>query len=224
MKIQEQSNIVHSTEEKNSKKTLPLKEAIKQLRSEEKRKFVQSLDLVVNLQKIDPRKESINTIVKLPHPPIKHLGAFLTKKSPLIDTITKEEFELYKDNKSMKRLAKKYDAFIASAPLMAAVATKFGRFLGPLGKMPTPQAGLVMQETDANIKDAVEKMSQASKLRVKEKSVKLSVGKEDMTDVQLTENVTEVLKAITELLPNRKDNIKNVSIKWTMGKPIELDK
>jgi large subunit ribosomal protein L1 len=203
---------------------MKIQEAIKQLRSEEKRKFIQSLDLVVNLQKIDPRKESINTIVKLPHPPIKHLGAFLTKKSPLIDTITKEEFELYKDNKSMKRLAKKYDAFIASAPLMAAVATKFGRFLGPLGKMPTPQAGLVMQETEANIKEAVEKMSQASKLRIKEKSIKLSVGKEDMTDKQLEENCTEVLKQITELLPNRKDNMKDISIKWTMSKPIALDK
>lgn len=212
------------TNVESDKKNLSVSEAIKQLRSGEKRKFVQSLDLIVNLQKIDPRKESINTIVKLPHPPIKHLGAFLTKKSPIIDTITKEEFELYKDNKSMKRLAKKYDAFIASAPLMAAVATKFGRFLGPLGKMPTPQAGLVMQETEANIKEAVEKMSKASKLRIKEKSIKLSVGKEDMTDAQLIENVTDVLKSITELLPNRKDNIKDVSIKFTMSKPIALDK
>jgi ribosomal protein L1 len=107
---------------------------------------------------------------------------------------------------------------------MAAVATKFGRFLGPLGKMPTPQAGLVMQETEQNIKEAVEKMSSSAKLRVKEKSIKLSVGKEDMTDKQLEENVAEVIKTITELLPNRRDNIKDISIKWTMGKPIALDK
>ena len=201
-----ETKIVNAEKVDNSKPNLSLDAAIKQLRTGDKRKFVQSLDLVVNLQKIDPRKESINTVVKLPHPPIKKLGAFLTKKSQIIDTIVKEEFELYKDNKSMKRLAKKYDAFIASAPLMAAVATKFGRFLGPLGKMPTPQAGLVMQETDANIKEAVEKMSKSSKLRIKEKSIKLSIGKEDMTDAQLKENVVEVLRQITELLPNRKDN------------------
>lgn len=199
-------------------------EAIKQLRKQEKKKFVQSLDLIINLQKIDPRKESINAVIKIPHPSIKRLGAFLTKKSPVIDTITKEEFELYKDNKSMKRLAKKYDAFIASAPLMAAVATKFGRFLGPLGKMPTPQAGLVMQETEQNIKDVVEKMSKSVKLRIKEKSIKLSVGKEDMADKQLEENIIDVLKSIIELLPNRKDNIKNASVKWTMGEPIRLEK
>lgn len=199
-------------------------EAIKSLRSQEKRKFIQSLDLVINLQKIDPRKEAINAVIAIPHPPIKRMCAFLSKKSPLIDTIVKEEFELYKDNKAIKRLAKRYDAFIASAPLMGAVATKFGRFLGPLGKMPTPQAGVIMQETDANVKDIVEKMSKTTKLRIKEKSIKLSVGKEDMSDKELTDNVREVMKAIIELLPNRKDNISNVSIKWTMGTPVAMDK
>lgn len=201
-----------------------IQEAIKELRKVEKRKFVQTLDIVINLQKIDPRRESINTIVKIPNHSKKRVGAFLTKKSPLVNTITKEEFELYKDNKSMKKLARKYDAFIASAPLMGAVATKFGRFLGPLGKMPTPQAGLVMQETEQNIKEAIDKVSSSAKLRVKEKSIKLPVGKEDMADKQLEENIEEVIKAITEILPNRKDNIKNISIKWTMGKTISIDK
>jgi ribosomal protein L1 len=207
-----------------SEKNLSVKDALKQLRSEEKKKFIQSLDLVINLQKIDPRKESINTLVSIPNPPIKRLCAFLTKKSPLVDTITKEEFELYKDNKSMKRLAKKYDSFIASAPLMAAVATKFGRFLGPLGKMPSPQGGLVMQETEDNIKEVILKMSKATKLRVKEKSIKLSVGKEDMTDEQLTENISSVIESISKILPNNKDNMKNVSIKFTMSKPVRIDK
>ncbi len=199
-------------------------EAIKSLRSQEKRKFIQSLDLIINLQKIDPRKESINTVITIPHPPIKRLCAFLAKKSPIINTIVKEEFELYKDNKAIKRLAKKYDAFIASASLMGAVATKFGRFLGPLGKMPTPQAGVIMQETDANIKEIVEKMSKTTRLRIKEKSIKLSAGKEDMSDKELAENVEEVIRAIIELLPNRKDNISNISVKWTMGAPVVVDK
>jgi len=203
---------------------MKIEEAIKQLRTEEKRKFIQSLDLVINLQKIDPRKESINAMVSIPNPPKKRLCAFLSKKSDLINTITKEEFELYKDNKSMKRLAKKYDSFIASASLMAAVATKFGRFLGPLGKMPSPQGGLVMQETEENIKDVIHKMSKSTKLRVKEKSIKLSAGKEDMSDAQLAENVQSIIESIAKILPNNKDNIKNISIKFTMSKPIAIDK
>lgn len=205
-------------------KAVSFDEAIKLLRKEEKRKFVQSLDLVLNLQKIDPRKEAINVVISIPHAPIKKLCAFLAKKSPAVNTITKEEFELYKDNKAIKRLAKKYDAFIASAPLMGAVATKFGRFLGPLGKMPSPQAGVIMQETEANIKDMIAKMSKATKLRIKEKSIKLSIGKEEMSDAELAENYNSVMKSILDLLPNKKDNIKNMSIKWTMSKPIVLEK
>jgi len=199
-------------------------EAIKQLRTEEKRKFIQSLDIVVNLQKIDPRKESINTFVSLPHPPAKKICAFLSKKSPLADTIVKEEFELYKDNKQIKRLAKRYDVFIAAAPLMGAIATKFGRVLGPVGKMPTPQGGVIMQENDINIKAMIEKMSKTTRLRVKEKSIKLSVGREDMSDAQLKENIAAVMADLLNLLPNKKDNIKNIQLKWTMSSPVALDK
>ncbi len=208
----------------NKENTFSVSDAIKKLRAEEKRKFVQSLDLVVNLQKIDPRKDSINTLVAIPNPPKKRICAFLTKKSTVVDTIVKEQMELYTDNKKVKKLAKRYDAFIAVAPLMGLVATKFGRVLGPVGKMPTPQAGVVMQETDANINAMVDKLSKSTKLRVKEKSIKLSVGKEDMSDSQLIENTQSVLKSIIDLLPNKKDNIKNISIKWTMGTPIELAK
>jgi large subunit ribosomal protein L1 len=203
---------------------MKINEVIKQLRSVEKRKFVQSLDLVVNLQKIDPRKEAINTFVALPHPPAKKICAFLSKKSPLVDTIVKEEFELYKDNKQIKRLAKRYDVFLAAAPLMGAVATKFGRVLGPVGKMPTPQGGVIMQENDANLKAMIEKMSKTTRLRIKEKSIKLSVGKEDMSDKQLEENVTSVINDLLNLLPNKKDNIKDIQLKWTMSAPVDLDK
>lgn len=198
--------------------------AIKKLRSEEKRKFVQSLDLIVNLQKIDPRKEALNIMVAIPNAPEKKICAFLTKKSKLVDTIVKEEFESFKDNKAVKKFAKRYDVFIASAPLMAAVATKFGRTLGPLGKMPTPQAGVIMQETDENVKAMIEKMSQSTKVRVKEKSIKLSIGKEDMSEAQLVENTNSVIKTIIETLPYRKDNIRNIQLKWTMSKPLDLEK
>lgn len=200
------------------------KEAITELRKSEKRKFVQSVDLVINLQKIDPRKEAINTIVTIPNPPKKKLCAFLTKKSDLIDSITPEQFDNYKDNKKIKKLANKYDAFLAVAPLMGQIATKFGRVLGPVGKMPSPQAGVVMQETPDNIKAMVEKMSKTTKLRVKEKSIKLSVGREDMSDEQLIQNVDSVYESILNILPNRKDNVKDIQVKLTMSKPIELEK
>jgi large subunit ribosomal protein L1 len=203
---------------------MKIEEALKQLRTADKRKFVQSVDLVINLQKIDPRKETINTFVVVPNPAPRRICAFLSKKMAGVDVITKEEFELYKDANAIKKLADRYDFFLAAAPLMGLVATKFGRYLGPLGKMPTPQGGVIMQETEDNVKAMIKKMSQSLKVRVKEKSLKLAVGKEDLSDAQIRENIESVLKSVAAILPQNKDNIKNVFIKLTMSKPIALDK
>lgn len=223
-KMEIKSKIVSAPEVDNGKPKFSVEDALKQLRSTEKRKFVQSLDLVVNLQKIDPRKEALNIMVAIPNAPLKRICAFLVKKSNLVDTIVKEEFESFKDNKAVKKFAKRYDVFIASAPMMAAVATKFGRTLGPLGKMPTPQAGVIMQENDENVKAMLEKMSQSTKVRVKEKSIKLSIGREEMSDAQLIENAKSVIKTIVETLPYRKDNIRNIQLKFTMSKPLDIAK
>jgi large subunit ribosomal protein L1 len=199
-------------------------EAIKQLRSEKKRKFLQSVDLVINLQKFDARKTAINTFVRVPNPAEKRLCAFLTKRSNLVDTITKEDFDKYKETKEMKALAAKYDAFIAVAPMMAPVATKFGRVLGPTGQMPSPQAGIITSEDESVLKDTLDKMRKVIRVRIKENSVKLTIGKEDMSDEKLVENVNAVIEAVTNLLPNKKDNIKDILVKFTMSKPIEIDK
>lgn len=199
-------------------------EAIKQLKENEKRKFIQTVDLIINLQKYDPRKQGLNTFVKVPHPAEKKICAFLTKKTKLVDTITKEDFEKYKNNDTIKKLAIKYDAFIAVAQMMAPVATKFGRVLGPTGKMPSPQAGIMTVDSDENIKAELEKMKKLIRVRTKEKSIKLNIGKEDMPEEKLAENIEAVVEAVANLLPNKKDNIKNVLVKLTMTKPVEVDK
>lgn len=201
-----------------------VKEAIAELRKEKKRKFVQTVDLVINFQKFDARKTAINTFVKVPNPAEKKICAFLTRRSKLVDTITKDDFEKYKDNKTMKTLAAKYDAFIAVAPMMAPVATKFGRALGPSGKMPSPQAGIMPNDDEDSVKDMLDKMKKVVRVRIKENSLKLNVGKEDMDDAKLAENIQSVIDSVIELLPNKKDNVKNILIKMTMTKPLEIDK
>lgn len=199
-------------------------DAIKELRKEDKRKFTQTVDLIFNFQKYDPRKQGLNTFVQVPHPAEKRICAFLSAKSKIVDTIIKEDFDKYKDNKVIKQLAAKYDSFIAVAPMMAPVATKFGRVLGPMGKMPSPQAGIIPQDTDEAIAKEVEKMRKVIRVRTKENSLKLTVGKEDMSDEDLAENIEAVVKAVANLLPTKKDNIKNVLVKFTMTKPLEINK
>ena len=51
----------------------------------------------------------------------------------------------------MKKLVKKYDFFLASGPNMPAVATTFGKVLGPVGKMPSPQLGILPSEDEKMI-------------------------------------------------------------------------
>ncbi|MCK5321056.1 hypothetical protein KAJ38_00595 [Candidatus Pacearchaeota archaeon] len=201
---------------------MEIKKALAELRKEKKRKFVQTVDLVMNLKNFDVRKEALNTFVSVPHPSEKKLAAFLTKKSKLIDTITEDDFVKYKEMKDIKKLAKKYDAFIAVAPMMGKIATKFGRVFGPMNRMPSPQAGIIPQEKDEMINAMIEKMKKSIRVKNKEMAIKLAVGKEDMDDGELEENITTVIKALEKVLPRGRDNVKEVLIKFTMTKPITI--
>ena len=46
---------------------MELKEALIELRKAEKRKFEQSVDLIINLKDVDVKKENISVIAELPH-------------------------------------------------------------------------------------------------------------------------------------------------------------
>jgi len=202
---------------------MEIKQALKELRNEKKRKFVQTVDLVMNLKNFDVRKEALNTFVSVPHPGDKKLAAFFTKRSKLIDTITLEDFVKYKEMKDIKKLAKKYDAFIAVAPLMGKIATTFGRVFGPMNRMPSPQAGIIPKEEDAMITMMIDKMNKSIRIKNKEMAIKFAVGKEDMTDENLAENIKAVVKELENKLPRGKDNIKEVLIKFTMTKPVKVE-
>ncbi len=201
-----------------------VKSALEELAKEEKRKFAQSIDLIVNLKGLDLRKENISAIINVPHiVKEKKVCGFLDKKSDLLQTISKLEFPLYKDKKPLKNLIKNYDFFIAAAPLMPSVATTFGKILGPAGKMPSPQLGIIMHETPEAIKNELTKISRSLKIRVKEASVKISVAKENMKQEEIIENIQAVYNGIANALPKKKDNIKSVMLKLTMSKPIRVE-
>ncbi len=203
---------------------MKLKESLLELRKIEKRKFNQSIDLIINLKKIDLKRDQINIVINIPNKiKDKKVGAFLVSKSNSIDTITEPEFIKYKDKKPLKILVKNYDYFIAAASLMPKVASAFGKILGPAGKMPTPQLGMITQETDSEIKRAVDKISTSLKIRLKEPSFKLCVGKEEMSDEKIIENINAIYSAIENALPKKKENVKNILLKMSMTKPIKIE-
>lgn len=198
--------------------------ALIELRKEKERKFNQSVDLIINLKNFNIKRDTVNLTLSLPHK-IKETkaAAFLENKSDIIDTITPANFAKYKDKKVMKKLVRNYDFFIASAKLMPQIATTFGRALGPAGKMPSPPDGVVMEETKDNISQAVKKFENVLKIRSKEPSLKFSVGKSEMKDEDISENILFVYNKVFNVLPRNKDNLKSVLIKFSMSKPIKLE-
>jgi len=198
--------------------------ALEELRKDKKRNFNQSVDLIMNLKDFDIKKDSVNLFVALPHK-IKDVKvcAFLNKKSPLVETITKDDFIKYKDKKKAKVLAKQYDFFIASASVMPQVAAVFGRYLGPTGKMPSPQMGIITEESENKIKEVLSKYEKLVRVKSKEPSLKICIGKESMKDEEISENSIQTYNTILNALPRKKENIKSVLIKFTMSKALKIE-
>jgi large subunit ribosomal protein L1 len=200
-----------------------LKQALVELRKDKTRKFDQSVDLVINLQKFDIKKSQLNFFVSVPHKiKDKKICGFLEIKNDNIDTIMKSEFKKYSTKQEVKKLANKYDFFIAQASLMPTVATTFGRALGPTGKMPSPQLGILINVDDKMIKELIERINTSVKIKIKEASVKVSVGKQSMKDEDIIENIVAIYNAVLKSMTKGKENIKNVEVKFTMTKPQKL--
>ena len=192
--------------------------------TEKKVNFDQTVDLIINLKNFDVRKEAFNIFIPLPEKiKNKKIAGFLEKDSKLIYTIKKDNFPSYKEKKDAKKLVKSYDFFIANAKLMPAVATTFGRVLGPVGKMPSPQLGVLISEDEKAIQELLKKINSSIRVRVKEPSIKIGVAKQSLSKEAIIENLVFAYNKILEALPKKRDNIRNVKIKLTMGKPVGVE-
>jgi len=131
--------------------TKKILEAIKEAKDKsKKRNFMQSIELIINLRDVDPKKteEKIQELIELPHPAGKENRicviasgemALKAKKAKADIVIGKGELgAMMGDKEKQKELSKSYDFFIAEAPLMPLVGKVLGATLGPKGKMPTP--------------------------------------------------------------------------------------
>jgi large subunit ribosomal protein L1 len=132
------------------------------------------------------------------------------------------EFNDFKDKKKMKQLVKSYDFFIASAKLMPSIAATFGRVLGPASKMPSPQLGVLMTEDENSIKTLIKKIETAIKIRTKEPTVKVSIGKQGDKPEDLAENAVVVFNEVYKNLPRNRENLRSILIKYTMSKPVKV--
>lgn len=210
-----------------------VQKALKTLREEApKRKFSQTVDIIINLKDLDLKKpdEQVDQYITLPEGIGKEkkvcglIGPELAEESKkeLDHTISVTEFDKL-DKKAIKKLTEDYDFFVAQATIMPKVAAAFGRIFGPRGKMPNPKAGCVVPPK-ANLKPVKDRLSQTVRLQAKKSLIlQAPVGHEGMTDEQLVANITHLYGVISHALPKELNNIKNVYLKMTMSKPVKVE-
>jgi large subunit ribosomal protein L1 len=207
--------------------TQQLAELVKKGKEQSKeRKFAQSLEVVVILKDVDPKKTdlNINETVYLPHPtatPVKicFIGsgdlALRAKNAKVDAVIDSSQLENYAGSKKeAKKLARAYDFFLADTTLMPRIGKILGQFMGPKGKLPTPVP------PNASVENMIQRMRTASRVRARGSlGVAAKAGDASMSEANLAENILAIVQAVQKKLPNGDRNIKTIMVKTTMGKP-----
>jgi len=209
-------------------------DALSNIRKEsKKRKFTQTVDLILNLKQIDLKKpeEKVDLFLQLPNPRAKQLKICALVDEELATeakkhcehVILNSEFKILAKNKAkLRKITKECAFFITQPHLMPEVATSFGKILGPKGKMPNPKAGCIIPPK-ADLKAIVGKLKNTIKVATKNDTiVKCAVGDEVMTDEQLSKNIEFVYSTVLAKLPQHENNVKSILVKMTMGSPVVI--
>ena len=196
---------------------------------EKQRKFLETVELQIGLKDYDPQKDKrfVGT-VKLPNLPRpnlkiciiadeKHKTEVNSQKLDIAVTTLDELKKFNKDKKIVKKWAKQYDVLIASDTVLKKVPVVVGPILNRIQMFPTSVSHtqplvLSVQDMRASVKFQLRKVT----------CMGVAVGREDMTDEELHANIMMSLNFLVSLLKKGWHNLKAVTIKASMGKPVKL--
>lgn len=198
----------------------------KALEEKGKRKFMQSVELIINMRGIDFAKSEhrLNLDIVLPKGKGgKELKAAVFAEGALADEARKAGAELvvtpdaiasYASPDKLKDLAANY--FLLAQPnQMSAVAKTLGQYLGKRGKLPKPISG--------NLRELLQRSRHSVRIVSKGKYLPVAqalVGTEKMAAEDLVDNAETVYDAVKAKV--NEGNIKSVYVKLTMGKPMRV--
>jgi len=198
-----------------------------------KRNFTQTFDMIVNLQAMDLKKPEHKVDLGIT------LGSNLKDKKLKICAIIDHSVEnadkvfdkvIFNDDleamkgkmKEIRKVIHEFDRFVVQANYMPLFAQILGRYLGPMNKMPSPKLGMVIT-AKTPIKELYAKLQKTVQLQTKRNLVlQAPVGSESEKDEVVAENILVIYNALIHALPNHHNNVKNVGVKLTMGKVVEL--
>merc|ERR1712117_88954 len=196
--------------------------AVKKGAEEKKRKFTETVDLQIGLKNYDPQKDKrFSGTVKLKHVPRPKFKVCLLgdqqhcdqAKSLGLDCMSADDLKkLNKDKKKVKKLAKSFDAFIASDTLIKQIPRLLGPGLNKAGKFPT----LVTHNDD--LRQKVDDLKATIKFQMKKGlCLSVAVGNVAMSEDELVQNVHLPMNFLVSLLKKHWQNVKSLHIKSTMG-------
>lgn len=194
---------------------------------EKNRNFLETVELQVGLKNYDPQRDKrFSGTVKLrniPRPRFKIciLGDQLHCDEAAAANVPFKSAEdlkkLNKNKKLIKKLAGKYDAFLASESLIKQIPRLLGPGLNKAGKFPTL---LTHQE---NMVEKIDEVKATIKFQMKKVlCLGLAVGNVGMNQEQLAQNVNLAINFLVSLLKKNWQNIKSLHVKSTMGPSFRL--
>ncbi|CAD6184601.1 unnamed protein product [Caenorhabditis auriculariae] len=194
---------------------------------DKKRKFRESVELQIGLKNYDPQKDKrFSGSVRLkyvPRPSMKvcvfgdqhHLDEANANNIPAMSADDLKK--LNKNKKLIKKLAKGYDAFLASESLIKQIPRILGPGLNKAGKFPSvvTHAESLQSKSDelrATIKFQMKKVLCLS----------VAVGHVELSQEELVSNISLAINFLVSLLKKNWQNVRSLNIKTTMGKPQRL--
>ncbi|EGA69562.1 MULTISPECIES: 50S ribosomal protein L1 [Vibrio] len=207
-------------------KEYEINEAVALLQELATAKFVESVDVAVNLG-IDARKsdQNVRGATVLPHGTGREIRvAVFTQganaeaaKEAGADIVGMEDLA-----EQVKKGEMNFDVVVASPDAMRVVG-QLGTILGPRGLMPNPKVGTVTPNVAEAVKNA--KAGQVRYRNDKNGIIHTTIGKANFSAEQIKENLEALLVALKKAKPSSAKGtfLQKVSISTTMGAGVAVD-
>merc|ERR1739841_311708 len=187
-----------------------------------KRNFIETVELQIGLKNYDPQRDKrFSGTIKLPHVPRPRMSICILADAADIDRAKLIELEymsvddlkkLNKNKKLVKKLAKKYDAFLASDALIKQIPRLLGPGLNKAGKFPT-----LLTHND-NMEGKILDIQATIKFQMKKVlCLSVAIGHIDMKPDELVQNIYLAMNYLVSLLKKHWQNVRSLHIKSTMG-------
>jgi len=190
---------------------------------EKKRKFLETVELQIALKDYDTQRDKrFSGTVKLPHVPRPRMKVCVlgdavhceqAQKAGVPFKSVDDLKKLNKNKKLVKKLAKEFDAFLASQVLIPQIPRLLGPGLNKAGKFPS-----LISHQD-NIEHKVKDIRSQVKFQLKKVlCMGVAIGNVGMTSDELRQNSLMAINFLVSLLKKNWNNVKKLYIKSTMGK------